>query len=257
MNVWSTRLEQQLVVSSALYHYRRANGELPDRSDQLHGDYPNNWMPGLDDPMEHTFQRSLSAAKAEETSNPDSKHAETDFETRLEDRLAGLKPPQMIPTEALGESLVYDDFNEPLEIIVDKQNYRLALVSGNLILRNYPVGLGGERTPTGEFVITEKVKNPNGRSDGDFGSRGMTLSDTLYAIHGTNEPESIGLDQSLGCVRMEAADVEELFDMVTLGTKVTIRDSGLPEEIIRPEERFSLPAKAKETNNSKVYKWLT
>ncbi|GJM84202.1 hypothetical protein HMSSN139_66980 [Paenibacillus sp. HMSSN-139] len=64
--------------------------------------------------------------------------------------------------------------------------------------------------------------NPNGKDDGEFGSRGMQLSDTNYAIHGTNEPDSIGKDESLGCIRMGKKDVEELFDLVPKGTKVKI-----------------------------------
>ncbi|MEI0736042.1 L,D-transpeptidase [Paenibacillus sp. JTLBN-2024] len=64
-----------------------------------------------------------------------------------------------------------------MTILVDKQNHRLAVVSGNVMLRNYKVGLGGERTPEGRFAITDKVMNPNGRDDGEFGSRGMQLSD--------------------------------------------------------------------------------
>ena len=74
----------------------------------------------------------------------------------------------------------------------------------------------------------KKVRNPNGKSNGEFGSRGMTLSDTLYAIHGTNKPSSIGKDESHGCVRMQQADVEELYNMVTHETKVTIGKGVLP-----------------------------
>lgn len=58
---------------------------------------------------------------------------------------------------------------------MDKQNHRLAVVSGSIILRNYAVGLGGDKTPEGNFVITDKVVNPNGRDDGDFGSRGFSF----------------------------------------------------------------------------------
>lgn len=103
---------------------------------------------------------------------------------------------------------------EPLEIVIDKDKHKLALISGDTIVRMYDVGLGSDRTPEGSFVITDKVVNPNGRSNGEFGSRGMQLSNTNYAIHGTNEPDSIGLDESLGCVRMHTGDVEELFALL-------------------------------------------
>lgn len=115
-----------------------------------------------------------------------------------------------------------DPLREPLRIMIDTDKHLLALVSGDKIIRSYPVGLGGEKTPQGDFIISEKVRNPNGKSNGEFGSRGMTLSDTLYAIHGTNKPSSIGKDESHGCVRMQQADIEELYNMVTHQTKVTI-----------------------------------
>lgn len=144
----------------------------------------------------------------------------------------------------------------PLSILVDTANYRLAVVSGDVIVRSYPIGLGGEKTPEGSFYISEKVKNPNGRDDGEFGSRGMTLSGTRYAIHGTNEPDSIGKDESLGCVRMLQEDVEELYDLVPLGTKVTIKNGALPESGSPAAKRFQLQPMQDETNPAVTYRWL-
>jgi lipoprotein-anchoring transpeptidase ErfK/SrfK len=161
---------------------------------------------------------------------------------------------------------------EPLRIVVDKAQHRLALLSGNRIVRLYAVGLGGDRTPEGEFEIIEKVRNPNNKSNGDFGSRGMTLSDTQYAIHGTNKPESIGKDESLGCVRMGQQDLEELYDMVPHGTKVTIGKNLLPSDAPlsgqgddsgkadsdngKGKPRFRLPLQTNDANPKKIYKWL-
>lgn len=124
------------------------------------------------------------------------------------------------------------------------------------MIRSYKVGLGGDRTPEGSFLISEKVKNPNGRDDGPYGSRGMTLSDTKYAIHGTDEPQSIGADDSLGCIRMSQEDLEELYDLVPLGTKVTIQQGGLPATVSVPAERFHLEPKQDETNPRRTYAWL-
>ncbi|MNI50509.1 putative L,D-transpeptidase YkuD [compost metagenome] len=136
----------------------------------------------------------------------------------------------------------------------------MLLVSGNIIVRNYSVGLGGTKTPEGEFVISEKVRDPNGKSNGEFGSRGMTLSDTLYAIHGTNQPSSIGKDQSLGCIRMLQQDVEELFDMIPQGTKVTIGKGIVPKtndaKEIKSTKTFQVPLQTEEKNPKKKYKWL-
>jgi hypothetical protein len=85
----------------------------------------------------------------------------------------------------------------------------------------------------------------------------MTLSKTLYAIHGTDEPDSIGKDNSLGCVRMKRTDLEELFDLVPLGTTVRIKNGTIPVKSQAPKERFKLEPRQDETNPAKVYEWLT
>ena len=147
---------------------------------------------------------------------------------------------------------------EPLEIVIDKDKHKLALISGDTIIRMYDVGLGGDRTPEGSFVITDKVVNPNGRSNGEFGSRGMQLSNTNYAIHGTNEPDSIGLDESLGCVRMRTGDVEELFALAPQGTPVRIGEDVLPDLTLVPEakQRYQHTLVPKQNNPNKTYHWL-
>jgi len=162
-------------------------------------------------------------------------------------------------TEVLAEGMAPGQrpyFAEPYEIIVDTQAHVLAVVSGNVIVRSYPVGLGGDKTPEGTFAISEKVMNPNGRDNGEFGSRGMQLSDTNYAIHGTNEPDSIGKDESLGCIRMGKKDVEELFDLVPKGTKVEIGKGILPKLKNVPAERFALGDRQDQTNPHRTYHWL-
>ena len=52
----------------------------------------------------------------------------------------------------------------------------------------------------------------------------MYLAWPLYAIHGTNKPPGIGRRSSSGCIRMYPEDAEELFDLVDVGTKVTVVD---------------------------------
>jgi len=145
---------------------------------------------------------------------------------------------------------------EPLAIVVDKTNHRLALVSGPVVLREYPVGLGGERTPVGTFRISEKVRNPRGKRPGEYGTRGMVLEHTSYAIHGTNDPDSIGRDESLGCVRMHNDDIEDLFELVPLGTPVTIGRDLLPAAGENRAPGYDVPATAKEENPKKRYSWL-
>jgi lipoprotein-anchoring transpeptidase ErfK/SrfK len=55
-----------------------------------------------------------------------------------------------------------------------------------------------------------------------LGARAIYLGSTIYRIHGTNEPASIGKDASSGCIRMLNADVSELYQFVKVGTEVTV-----------------------------------
>lgn len=236
---WQRQHEELLVLFSSLAYFEQEHGYVPQDKKELAAPYPHNFLSGLTPLMleERDLEKELSISWL---SPP-----------KLSDEIKDQFVTQRKDWPSLDSKL-----NQPLEIIIDKENHRLGLISGSVLLRNYPVGLGGDLTPEGEFNISEKVHSPNGRTDGDYGSRGMALSDTLYAIHGTNAPHSIGQDESLGCIRMHNEDVEELFAMVPLGTKVTITKNALPTEILHGEERFELPSWADETNPKKIYKWL-
>lgn len=88
--------------------------------------------------------------------------------------------------------------------------------------KTYPISVGNPSTPTpvGEYQIIYKGKNwgPS------FGPRwlGLNVPWGSYGIHGTNKPFSIGQHMSHGCIRMRNHDVMELYDIIPLGTKVTI-----------------------------------
>ncbi len=60
----------------------------------------------------------------------------------------------------------------------------------------------------------------------------MALTTNGHGIHGTNQPSSIGQATSNGCVRMSNADVEQLFDLVSVGTRVTI----VPGETVQSQQ---------------------
>ncbi|WP_169082032.1 L,D-transpeptidase [Paenibacillus sp. PL91] len=253
---WTKEQETHWTLSSAIYHYERKNKKWPEKLDDLIRPYPNNALAGERGGMRSMFAEVLSRLKSEQ----DRKNGQAAIAGQADVKPAPDNEAEQKQAESLivGTNGILDkEWSKPLEVVVDKATYRLAVIQGNIIVRSYKVGLGGDETPEGSFYISEKVKNPNGRDDGDFGSRGMTLSNTLYAIHGTDEPDSIGKDESLGCVRMSKEDVEELFDMVPLGTVVKIKNGTLPTKVQQPAERFKLEPRQNETNPAKVYKWLT
>ncbi|NEW08710.1 L,D-transpeptidase [Paenibacillus sp. SYP-B3998] len=255
---WMQDREQAIVLQSAITAYQQKTGVLPDKAEQLAKPYPDNLLPGVSPAMQEIFPQALEKLSGNKKTVDG----------------AGIKGPQEtnnqlskapnVPNSSQAKAAA-EPLEEPLRIIIDTEKHRLALVSGKYMLRSYPVGLGGEKTPEGDFIISEKVRNPNGRSNGEFGSRGMTLSDTLYAIHGTNKPSSVGKDESHGCVRMQQEDVEELYDMVPAQTKVTIGKGVLPDFENgggngagrgNPSKSFKLPLQTNDSNPNKKYKWL-
>ena len=121
------------------------------------------------------------------------------------------------------------------KIYINAASRLMLLYDGDKKLAVYHLGLGkvSTPTPTGYFQIRAKEINPPwiDPSDPEFevpsgpdnplGYRWMEIQGN-YGIHGTNRPESIGGYVSNGCIRMNEHDVEELFDIVEVGTPVEI-----------------------------------
>jgi lipoprotein-anchoring transpeptidase ErfK/SrfK len=122
-----------------------------------------------------------------------------------------------LPAYASGEGMRMPKYR----IIVDLSQFRLYLLDGDVVVHEYPVGIGtvATTTPSGEYLIVNKEPNPGG----PFGVYWLGLSKRHYGIHGTNNPASIGKRVSHGCIRMHNEDVRELAKLVPLGTHVTIR----------------------------------
>lgn len=120
-------------------------------------------------------------------------------------------------------------------IVIDVEARTLILYDGMKVLLEVPCAVGKPVTPTpaGDWRIVSKKS-----WGGGFGTRWMGLSVPWgqYGIHGTNKPWSIGQAASGGCIRLHNSDVERLFDMVDVGTRVKIL--GGPHGIIRSPRRF-------------------
>ncbi|OPA81141.1 hypothetical protein BVG16_02060 [Paenibacillus selenitireducens] len=246
---WTDQMEEMQALRSAMSGYEKLHGKLPAALSDLTGSYPNNVIAGITPNMKAWYPAVKELLQSDNKAESLDQNMDPGF--YRQQIIGDVK-------SARGVASTEDMLTEPFKIVIDKKNHRLAVVSGHILWRNYEVGLGGEKTPEGTFTISEKVKNPNGKSNGEFGSRGMTLSDTLYAIHGTNEPSSMGKDESHGCIRMRQQDVEELFDLVPMGTPVVIKKGVLPDTIVQAEQPFQVrPLRDQnQTNPHKVYQWL-
>jgi lipoprotein-anchoring transpeptidase ErfK/SrfK len=145
--------------------------------------------------------------------------------------------PQFLPRE-----VEYATTEPPGTIVIDTPHHFLYLVEAGGKARRYGVGVGRPGfTWSGEHKITAKKEWPDwvppeemlqrqpylphfmaGGPDNPLGARALYLGSTLYRIHGSNEPWTIGHNVSSGCIRMRNADVVDLYDRVKLGTKVVV-----------------------------------
>jgi len=64
-----------------------------------------------------------------------------------------------------------------------------------------------------------------------LGARALYLGKTLYRIHGTNQPSTIGSYVSSGCIRLLNEDIEDLYSRVQVGTRVVVMPGKLPETL--------------------------
>jgi lipoprotein-anchoring transpeptidase ErfK/SrfK len=133
----------------------------------------------------------------------------------------------------------------PFRAVVVKADYRLEVYLDETFIKHYPVGLGeDDSTPAGTWKVQNKLENPQyypprggqiiladdpenplgERWIGLEGIAGEAVGQERYGIHGTIEPDSIGKNVSLGCIRMYNPDVEELYDLLVEGkSQVTVR----------------------------------
>ncbi len=128
-------------------------------------------------------------------------------------------------------------------IVVHTGERRLYLVLGNGEAIRYPVGVGragkqwaGVSRIDGKYVKPAwapppEIKRdkpslpdviPGGSPHNPMGVAAMTLAGGEYAIHGTNQPGSIGGYVSYGCIRMYNQDIVDLFERVSIGTPVVV-----------------------------------
>ena len=142
-------------------------------------------------------------------------------------------------------------------IIVDTANTYLYLVLGDGKAIRYGMGVGREGfTWTGTERISKMKEWPDwfppsemidrqpylprvmaGGPGNPLGARAMYLGNTLYRIHGTNQPSTIGHYVSSGCIGMLNEDVEDLYSRVQVGTRVVVLPGKPPETVAADRRR--------------------
>jgi lipoprotein-anchoring transpeptidase ErfK/SrfK len=148
--------------------------------------------------------------------------------------------PQATPTPR--QLVDFDTRHAPGTIVISTEERRLYYVTRRGEAIQYAVGVGRPGFEwSGTRSVTMKREWPDwrppaqmlqrrpdlprymaGGPDNPLGARAMYLGGTLYRIHGSNEPETIGQAVSSGCIRMTNEDVMDLYDRVKVGTKVVV-----------------------------------
>jgi lipoprotein-anchoring transpeptidase ErfK/SrfK len=156
-------------------------------------------------------------------------------------------PPAAEETPALSARLQrqvvsYATREAPGTIVIDTGNTYLYYVLGNGRAIRYGVGVGREGfTWSGTQTVTRKAEWPDwhppaemiarqpylprfmaGGPGNPLGARAMYLGSSIYRIHGTNDPSTIGKFVSSGCIRLTNEDVSDLFSRVNVGTRVVV-----------------------------------
>jgi len=157
-------------------------------------------------------------------------------------------PDASVPARFERQIVAYETSEHAGTIIIDTPHTYLYLILGHGRALRYGIGVGREGfTWSGTERISSMKEWPDwyppremiqrqpylprvmaGGPGNPLGARALYLGHTLYRIHGTNEPNTIGRTVSSGCIRLLNEDIEDLYRRVTLGTKVVVLPNSKP-----------------------------
>ncbi|MFN3657634.1 MAG: L,D-transpeptidase family protein [Pseudolabrys sp.] len=152
------------------------------------------------------------------------------------------RPDYRLDPRFMRQEVDYRGPEAPGTIVIDTPNHFLYLVQENGRALRYGIGVGRPGfTWSGVHTVSAKKEWPDwvppkemlerqpylphfmpGGPNNPLGARALYLGSTLYRIHGSNEPWTIGQNVSSGCIRMRNTDVMDLYTRVKLGTKVVV-----------------------------------
>ena len=164
-----------------------------------------------------------------------------------------------LPERLQRKVVEFETREAPGTIVIDTGNTTLYYVLGNGRAIRYGVGVGREGfTWSGVQTVSRKAAWPDwippaemiarqpylprfvaGGPGNPLGAAAMYLGNSVYRIHGTNDPSTIGKFVSSGCIRLTNEDVQDLFSRVAIGTKVVVLPKSLPKS--RPLEASRRP----------------
>ncbi len=151
--------------------------------------------------------------------------------------------PDALPYEYRRQPVYFRSQEAPGTVVIDTSERFLFLIQSPTQAIRYGIGVGRDGfTWTGILRVSRKAEWPDwtpppemiarqpylprwmaGGPGNPLGARALYLGGTVYRIHGTNAPETIGHAVSSGCFRLVNADIEDLYARVKVGTKVIVR----------------------------------
>jgi lipoprotein-anchoring transpeptidase ErfK/SrfK len=171
--------------------------------------------------------------------------------------VAGLPPedqpetgePKQLPPQFQRQLVDYPTREPAGTLVIDTPNTYLYLVLGDGKAMRYGIGVGREGfTWNGAERVSRMAEWPDwhppaemierqpylprfmaGGDGNPLGARALYLGKTLYRIHGTNQPSTIGTFVSSGCIRLTNRDIEDLYSRVQVGTRVVVLPAKPPE----------------------------
>jgi lipoprotein-anchoring transpeptidase ErfK/SrfK len=234
------------LVRTALEAYISDNGTPPEKLDKLVADYPQNYLSFI--PKEIQSGSNQIVGKYDGDGG------------WVFDPLAKQYSDMFYPNTVENPNSHRANF-ERFQVVVGKSDHSLQLLAGSTLLMEKKVGLGADdATPVGSFSVLDRVKEPQGKHPNVYGSSALGMG--AIALHGTNDPASIGSNLSLGCIRMTNADIEELYPFIPKGTVIFIRDNnptGLTAASAAWNPQALVPLVTRLPNESaknKVFHWL-
>jgi lipoprotein-anchoring transpeptidase ErfK/SrfK len=159
----------------------------------------------------------------------------------------------VLPERLRRANVAFDTREAPGTVIIDTGNTALYYLLGQGRAIRYGVGVGREGfTWSGVQTISRKAEWPDwhppaemiarqpylprfmaGGPGNPLGARAMYLGSSVYRIHGTNDPTTIGKFVSSGCIRLTNEDVADLFSRVDIGTRVVVLPKNAPHIVAR------------------------
>ena len=170
------------------------------------------------------------------------------FKPTMEDVAPGVdhgNSDKRLPEDLQRQAVFYRSHHPAGTIVIETSERHLYLIESDTRALRYGIGVGRDGfTWAGLLQITRKAEWPDwhpppemiarqpylprfmaGGPGNPLGARAMHLGNTVYRIHGTNAPETIGHAVSSGCFRLVNDDVADLYGRVPVGTRVIVRQN--------------------------------